>query len=586
MNLPAFSTLLVLCAGCTKSHKPPSDASFQAQVDETVHALAAARGVAPSVVRVRVVDSSDFSARLRTHWARIIAGHSQHAPAVWQAFGFANHQSAPQEVARRIVDERETTGFFDGASRELVLRRPQSAKFDARADTVIVHELEHALQPGEVDRPNGLNDDSGLAEFALREGDAQVAAMAYFARRTGKDPQQAIDRAATLLPTLPLDSAITSLGFSNELASANILMRESLVRARLGGLELAATLVRSGGFALLDRALRSPPTSMKQVLEPARYTRGESPVSFDLDGGAATGSFGVVGIAAFLGRCLPTDRAKQIALGWTGDRYEISADETVTWISTWTEEAAAWAFADALTGPAMCADSSGTTVRFEVLRRATSVAAVKSRRGGETSRLMEVLLRSARGPTAAKPPLGDVQLQQPHERLRFAGRRQLDVAGTGRLDAAKYVNERIGFSATVPPGFEPHVDQLLDVDRGKPSMASGRTAFEQSAAPFVGEPDFFASYVVIFSRRMFGGLPLHETSAGRLSTPFGEARTHEYSNQQGRPIHLRLVALPLCAGKAALVIAMVWMDADGQAALAKWLTSFAPLDKPEICGTL
>src|SRR5205807_539155 len=114
-------------------------------------------------------------------------------------------------------------------------------------------------------------------------------------------------------------------------------------------------MTRAGGFALVDKALAHPPTTMLGLYDPPLYVSGWQPVTL-----ASTsqhqGRLGVVGLVAFLERCEPTQQAKSFVAAWRGDDFAIDTTKspTIVWRTVWKDEPSARRFADDVSTSGQC----------------------------------------------------------------------------------------------------------------------------------------------------------------------------------------------------------------------------------------
>jgi hypothetical protein len=597
--------LAALSAGCRRHHRadapsPPSasisQAEIQRQSDEALAQLAVVRGLAPKrQIPVRVVDALDYRAELTKRMATLLTAGSTPLSSLWTALNFADPSARPEAIAQRVLDDSQVDAFYDADTTTVVVRRPKTRGYDARTDVAVIMALEYALQHqhfGPSPKGIGVDVDRALASLALREGDAAAASMAYFAKRSGKPIAQTVERTAVLLDSLPVDALITSIGYATALGSAPLLVRDELARARPAGLRLVAAMLRAKGFALVNQALTHPPTTMLAMYDPALYVRGWRPMAMpplpktvrqDVHG-----SLGVIGIVAFLERCEPTQRAKSYVADWRGDAFSIDAHgatgPTILWRTAWKDEAAARRFADEISGTAQCrAPGTSAAVHFEVARN--GVVAVLT--NGDEAIASTVAAQGAQLSTPTAPPLGDATLELtlsagPH----YAGRPAIEVRKSGELKGSHYRNARLGFEADIPSGFEVATDEILAIDHPPPSLASGRVVFEQTAAPLENQQDFFAAFRDRIGRAFFRGAPLSEIAAGQEQSAFGTSPYRVYEMRSGRVARVRIAALPLCGGRAALIVSEVFMDDAGATQLQKWLRSFKPRSNAAVCRVL
>jgi hypothetical protein len=594
---------MAFSAGCTRhdhnehepkpasAPSPPSGDVLQKQLDEALVQLVAVRGLsAERAIAKKVLPKSEFRQRLASEAAKVLSIGDRDLSSLLYALNFADAATDVQSIATRVIDDSQTDAFYSSGDGVLYIKQPARPDYDARDDAAVIMALEHAIQDqrfGPLVPGPGPELDGRLAALALREGDAAAASLAYSAKRAGKPVIETVHKTAELLSALPVDSLITSVGFSPALGSAPLLIRDALARLRPAGLRLVAAMLRAKGFDLVDRALAHPPASMLAVYEPALYVRGWKPENFSQKGGGATGTLGLVAVTSFLERCLPTDQAKSFALDWRGDRYALQAHKegsaVVVWSTAWKDGATAQRFADTVTSSGQCrAPGTSAAMHFEVARAGAVVAITNS---PDRALITAAAAHGVTTPSPSAPPLGDVQLELPKSNeFRVLGHAPIDVHKAGVLTGRRYANEILGLDVEIPSGFQISTDAILAVDYPPPSLASGRVAFEQSSAPFDQPADFFASFGDRMSRVFFRGAPLTEVSSGDLRTPFGQAPYRDY-DMQGRA-HVRVLALPLCGRRAAIVVSEVFMDKQGSDQLGAWLQSFKPRAKPSVCAAL
>ncbi len=181
---------------------------------------------------------------------------------------------------------------------------------DAPGRVGLVHALTLALQDQNADlatlRRQAADDpDRSRALAALLEGDATRIELSYLASLPAAD--QAAVRATHDYSPTP-----TSYG---QLAAA--------FPATVGR-DFAAALAEQGGGAAVDAALRRPPTSTAQIIDPSAYQEGVEPLGVRAPPGQGqrvdTGTLGEFGLAALItgGRRATNAGA---AGRWLGDSY-------------------------------------------------------------------------------------------------------------------------------------------------------------------------------------------------------------------------------------------------------------------------
>jgi len=235
---------------------------------------------------------------------------------------------------------------------------------DLLRDSVVMHELVHALQDQRVDLARldrDLRDDwdAALALHAVVEGEATLVMMAVMIESAGATLDDVVMNEAVMEAAL---SGVASTPVDS--AGAPRYFVESLKFPYVEGLRFVARAYRRGGWKAVDQLLVDPPRSTRQILEPALYdAKQASPASFVPAWPASSfpdARLGDANWAFLLGG--PVE-------GWVDDRVSIRLDRqcmpTVMVTTRWDSEKAARAFAS----------------RYETLLEAKSAAATVERRG-------------------------------------------------------------------------------------------------------------------------------------------------------------------------------------------------------------
>ena len=262
-------------------------------------------------------------------------------------------------------------GFYDPKKKYLVLVQREGGLLGKEArdkigadlanrmeETVLVHELTHALQDQHFDLQHfAINDplsDEGVARTALVEGDATLTMYDFLMNmrlenfpgieqlmgQMMKDPKQLID----LSPDMP---------GSKQMSEAPAWFRDNLLFSYLQGFVFCINVRKLGGQKLLDHAFKKdPPRSSEQILHPEKWhTRRDDPVVIgwpdlarELPGHKkiAEGQLGELSIKILLNeRLKKEDAAAVAAAGWGGDRfavYEKDGGRVLVWITEWDSE--------------------------------------------------------------------------------------------------------------------------------------------------------------------------------------------------------------------------------------------------------
>jgi hypothetical protein len=140
-----------------------------------------------------------------------------------------------------------------------------------------------------------------------------------------------------------------------ELADAPPIVRETLLSAYVDGLGFVSHLHGAGGWAGVDAAHHTPPTSSEQILHPERYVAGQVPEALslpELGALAAAGyrlvdedTLGELELGVYFGLGAERSEARRAADGWGGDRLRVYRHEdgktAVVWATVWDDEAEA-----------------------------------------------------------------------------------------------------------------------------------------------------------------------------------------------------------------------------------------------------
>jgi hypothetical protein len=283
-----------------------------------------------------------------------------------KAFGLLPEEMNFAAYYPRLVTS-QVAGFYDpeGSYFALVRREGQPGTAD---ETIIVHELTHALQDQHFDlRKFASGDplsDGETARTALVEGDATLTMIRYVLQAEDMGELQGMAQTLRSWMKEPerFVSAMPDLPGGAELASAPAWVRDSLLFSYFQGFAFCLEVRRRGGQPLLDRAFTTdPPRSTEQILHPEKWfgerdDPGVLPwpdLSQELPGSrkVAEGELGEASLRTFLRESLKKDeKAEAAAAGWRGDRfavYEQKGRRLLVWLTEWDTEADAAEFRSA-----------------------------------------------------------------------------------------------------------------------------------------------------------------------------------------------------------------------------------------------
>jgi hypothetical protein len=252
-------------------------------------------------VNLAVLSESEFDVELKKGAAD--PADSGRAEAVLTVVGLLAAET-DVAAARARADEGKVA-FYDPAGKVLVT--PKDLTPFVRK--VLVHELTRALDDQHFGIDRDIAGDQAAAGFeALVEGSAIRVERLYVASLPAGEQQE-------------INAREKQIGAERGPPSA---LEQVLNFPSLHGPAFVEALSVAGADRL-NQAYSSPPTSLEQVLDPARYLSGDAPqtVTPPPTEGAVTdeGEFGALLLRLLLESRLDPTVAEEAATGWDGDRY-------------------------------------------------------------------------------------------------------------------------------------------------------------------------------------------------------------------------------------------------------------------------
>jgi hypothetical protein len=214
-------------------------------------------------------------------------------------------------------------GYYDPRTKKLRTVTGASTGTRVLAETVLAHELTHALEDqrfrllGAADRLDA-DSDAALAHLALVEGTATTLMQQYMRRYFTAE-----------------EALVGSLAgaFADTGSMPAFLEAQTLFPYTAGMRFVQALLERGGGsWSLVDTAERfRPPASTEQVLHPDRYIRADQPLPVHVGAARALGPGWTRTAAGTWGELQTREMlaaaggggADAAAAGWGGDRWEL-----------------------------------------------------------------------------------------------------------------------------------------------------------------------------------------------------------------------------------------------------------------------
>ena len=338
--LERFVCLFLLCAlsGAAAQQAAPAPASppagansladFAHAADEVLHDMSEITGLAlreplkkslrsREEIRAYVIRQMDEDKDVAQRYADARAA---------EAFGLLPKNFDLDAFMVELLTE-QIAGLYDPKAHEFYIA-DWIALDDQRM--VMAHELTHALQDQhfhlepwvKAARPN---DDAELAREAFLEGSATAAMVDYLLQGTGKTVNS--------LPEFDPSIFTGDLGSTPSLAKAPPFIKDSLLFPYFSGMTFAIAALKPAGWSSMGKVFAKPPVSSQQIMHPELYKTGRlaPPVTLpNITGNLGkdwkkldenlNGEFGWLEILKqFLGEA----RAKPLAAGWDGDRYQL-----------------------------------------------------------------------------------------------------------------------------------------------------------------------------------------------------------------------------------------------------------------------
>lgn len=507
-----------------------------------------------------------------------------------QAFNTAG--SAKALADRRLAPALSTEigGYFDPNTRRVYVRRRGGERDEWQWRTTVVHELAHALQHehfGSLE-PVVFSEDSWLASRALVEGDARLISMLYISGQEGYPKGRVLHMLA-------------SRTFLGAMVDEQLGALPPAVGARLSfeyweGAAFVATLVRSGGMKLLNRALAQPPQTTEQVLHPAKYLAGEQGVDLappTLPRGyrpLGSGTRGELLIRLMAERCLSAERAKTVAAGWGGDAFVLAndgrGDHGLLWRTVWDTAGDAEQFMSALASRPACWTAPSEEGRAAgnghwARRQGRQVALARGFDEGLRRSSVRRMLRS---------PLSFPR-RRPLSNLAIPSLQPVASRQAGRVAGSRYRSPWLGVAATVPSGWRAQIPRPVKgaTHPNELTVSDGRNQgwvflYDRQSTAQVNQRIVDQVRLQAQARER---VIMSLGDSPSLETGLGAGRRWVYSAQDGQ---LAIVLVPLCGGTGSLVITS-WSTSDrGRQALDRWAASFRPIGAdnhgPPVCTGL
>jgi hypothetical protein len=549
---------LVACAGSTARVPvtPRADSSQalpDATLDQVRDTVMAARRLTFVGEQVEVVQlaEGDFKATVRAH----TLPPSAEARGLSRVFSWAAPKQSSSAQQSKSLDEL-VAAYYDAKHDRIVAPVDGAGATPDKLGT-FAHELQHALQQRHFDitrlQKSATDDDAKLALSALIEGDAQVTMGAYLGATHGIPTSRALRRITDLTAGVRVHHGVRGARIAGSDSP------QLLTFPYDDGMRFVADLYRAGGFELVNRAYERPPTATMHILHPERYVAGVVPAVVaapePLGKQVASGTWGELRTIMVLAACVPIRRARAVAAGWRGDGYTLGQRgdrSTLSWVSVWSNVAAARAFQKSLHG---CLRVGRRVHRYgdRVLLTVNATAA------GHASRIAALAGHAVT--QAPARPFGDVVVPP---RVPIPARRH------GRLNGVSYQSIWLGLDGQVPVGMKASVGPDLELTVLDPhSDARGVVALYDHVPRGRSLDALFDD--VQRTLRATSKRPVTKVLRQSKRGALGPVISEQY---QLGPATIVVEVLPLCAETGALVFVRAWRDDLGRDRLKSWRHGF------------
>src|SRR5437773_12494526 len=192
-----------------------------------------------------------------------------------EAFGLLPKEFDLEAFMVNVLTE-QVEGLYDPKTREFYI-----ADWSPLADQrmVMAHELTHALADQHFQLERWIkaarpNEDAELARDAVLEGSAMAAMVDYLMLSTGRSLKD--------LPDFDPSMLIGDLGSTATLHTARAFLNVASIFHYIGWLILSSSVIRNVGWSALQAVFEKPPVSTQQILHPALYRSGKTPVTVTL----------------------------------------------------------------------------------------------------------------------------------------------------------------------------------------------------------------------------------------------------------------------------------------------------------------
>jgi len=542
---------------------------------------------------VQLLDKPEFLRVLReVQVRRAASAHRLLDPFLLGFAGFSPDQALGlRETMTSAVDE-QVAGFYDEDGKQLYVRKDLPAlpisTPDAVRTIVIIHEVAHAWQDQNIGLAGLLQHartlDELLALKAVLEGDAMLTSILVQAKRSGVELDAAVREHRRSLETVAPEELLKLTGISPRLLALPPAIRGVMNFPYFSGARFAAEIYAAGGSPLLARVLARPPRTTLAILQTQKFLDGlgGEPPSPAVESSSG-GTVGAALLEYLLTPCIGTARAQLVARPWRGDRFEAGAGGGLTWMLRMENEASATFLAETLRRFPECGAVMRRSPPAGIRVAGTRVLFLRTAPGGGLGPALASLeVVDPPELLAGPPPFG--QLSIPLSTSLSA----LEIEHRGTVVDDRYRNAYLGLTAVIPHGAQARLDKDMDLAF---SGGSGAGVFMGTLKYLVLQPG--PATMAFLERAVMSGLTrshrvrpedVKVIDESPVDLGWTKGSRKEWLVQDR--LHARMLILEHCAGRASLVLSLIWASPDAGKVLEGFLGSLRSSETAPGCPAL
>lgn len=296
-------------------------------------------------------------------------GDLENEAKIARAFGFVTPEFNWKDEQANLLAE-QIAGFYDNESKRLRLVQKKSIGMskemqDANDETVMAHELQHALQDQTFDLGRWFSVVEGhrdriTAWKCVVEGEATFLMIKYMMEKQAPGMEVPDLRSFMDMNKGMQDMVPGAKEQAEKLAKLPKFLVMNLTMPYEDGAIFVQKVYDKGGWDAVTKLFQDPPSSTQQVLHPKKFFDRIEPVEICMPSVAKAlkgkaieqSTLGELNVRILLeSHGVKEKTAKKLAAGWKGDHYQavdVDGKTVLAWLSVWEDAEKATAFADAM----------------------------------------------------------------------------------------------------------------------------------------------------------------------------------------------------------------------------------------------